>query len=80
MVSLSTAFALPAEPIAACAAVTPVCNSPGIHDVAADVTLAKDPLEDDSLDLVEQLSPGNPHQDFRDYLKLYSNRLCEVNF
>lgn len=84
MASLPTAFTLPAEPVAACAAVTPACSSPGIHDgihdVTADVTMAKDPLEDDSLDLVEQLSPGNLHKNCLVILICIAINFCKVIF
>lgn len=54
--SLPSTHCLSAEPISACAA---AITSADVHlDTASEDSLAKDALEDDSLDLVEQLSPG----------------------
>ena len=55
---MSSSLAMPAEPLVACAVVTPLSSSPREQITRPDVTLAKDPLGDDSLDLVEQMSPG----------------------
>jgi len=57
-VSLSSISMLPPEPMAECAVLASSCNSPEIRIAMPHVTIGKDTLEDDSLDLVEQLFPG----------------------
>jgi hypothetical protein len=52
----------PAEPMAACAAITLSSSSSSVSQprtYKSDISIGRDALEDDSLDLVEQLFPGN---------------------
>ena len=61
-ISLSSTLMFPAEPMAACAAITlssSLGSIPQSRTTKSEITIGRDALEDDSLDLVEQLFPGN---------------------